>query len=67
MLVFLALYALLRFAIEILRDDDRGALLGRSTSQLIGVAILAFVAAAWGPVKRAASASTTTATSPTPG
>jgi phosphatidylglycerol:prolipoprotein diacylglycerol transferase len=67
MLVFLALYALLRFAIEILRDDDRGALLGLSTSQLIGVAILAFVAAAGGPVKRAASASTTTATSPTPG
>ena len=53
MLVFLALYAALRFGLEYLRDDDRGGLLGLSTSQLIGVAIIAGVAAAWGRVRRA--------------
>jgi phosphatidylglycerol:prolipoprotein diacylglycerol transferase len=47
MLCFLGGYAVLRFVIEIVRDDDRGAFLGLSTSQLIGVAILAFVTAAW--------------------
>lgn len=46
-LAFLALYSVLRFVIEYLRADDRGALWGLSTSQLIGVAILAFVAVAW--------------------
>lgn len=35
--VFLALYAVARFAVEFLRKDDRGGLLGLSTSQLIGV------------------------------
>ena len=39
--VFLALYALGRFALEFLRDDDRGALLGLSTSQLIGAVLVA--------------------------
>ena len=47
MLAFLGGYAVLRFVVEILRDDDRGALLGLSTSQLIGVAILAVVVALW--------------------
>jgi len=47
MLCFLGGYAVLRFLIEIVRDDDRGAVLGLSTSQWIGVAILAGVAAAW--------------------
>jgi phosphatidylglycerol---prolipoprotein diacylglyceryl transferase len=42
---FLALYALGRFLLEYLRDDDRGGLLGLSTSQLIGVAILGVAAA----------------------
>ncbi len=41
---FLALYAVARFLIEILRRDDRGALFGLSTSQLIGVALLAAAA-----------------------
>ncbi|MDC3957759.1 prolipoprotein diacylglyceryl transferase [Polyangium jinanense] len=36
---FLALYAIGRFLLEFLRADDRGALLGLSTSQLIGLAI----------------------------
>jgi phosphatidylglycerol:prolipoprotein diacylglycerol transferase len=36
---FLASYSVLRFAIEVLRNDDRGALLGLSTSQLISVVI----------------------------
>ena len=37
---FLGLYAVARFLIEILRRDDRGGLLGLSTSQLIGVGLL---------------------------
>jgi phosphatidylglycerol---prolipoprotein diacylglyceryl transferase len=37
---FLALYAGARFVVEILRRDDRGGLLGLSTSQLIGVALI---------------------------
>ena len=36
---FLASYSVLRIAVEILRNDDRGALLGLSTSQLISVLI----------------------------
>jgi phosphatidylglycerol:prolipoprotein diacylglycerol transferase len=47
MLAFLALYAVLRFALEYVRDDDRGAVLGLSTSQWIGAAILVFVAILW--------------------
>jgi phosphatidylglycerol:prolipoprotein diacylglycerol transferase len=39
--VFLALYALARFLLEYLRRDDRGGILGLSTSQLIGVGMLA--------------------------
>jgi phosphatidylglycerol:prolipoprotein diacylglycerol transferase len=42
---FLALYAVARFVIEFLRRDDRGALLGLSTSQLIGVGLVAAAAA----------------------
>lgn len=56
MLVFLALYALLRFGLEYLRDDDRGAVLGLSTSQWIGVLVLAFVAGAMRRLSRASSA-----------
>jgi len=37
---FLGLYALARFLLEILRRDARGSLLGLSTSQLIGVALV---------------------------
>ncbi|MGD8860769.1 MAG: prolipoprotein diacylglyceryl transferase [Myxococcales bacterium] len=47
MLAFLGLYAVLRFLLEFIRDDDRGGLLGLSTSQLIGVLILAGVGALW--------------------
>ncbi len=36
---FLASYSVLRISVEILRNDDRGALLGLSTSQLISVLI----------------------------
>jgi phosphatidylglycerol:prolipoprotein diacylglycerol transferase len=43
--VFLALYALARFVLEYLRRDERGALLGLSTSQLIGMGMLAAAAA----------------------
>ncbi|EYF07973.1 prolipoprotein diacylglyceryl transferase [Chondromyces apiculatus] len=37
---FLALYAIGRFVLEFLRADDRGGLLGLSTSQLIGVVLV---------------------------
>jgi phosphatidylglycerol:prolipoprotein diacylglycerol transferase len=42
---FLVLYAVARFAIEFLRRDERGGLLGLSTSQLVGVAMVAVAAA----------------------
>jgi phosphatidylglycerol:prolipoprotein diacylglycerol transferase len=45
MVAFLALYAIARFAIELLRRDDRGGLLGLSTSQLIGVGLVGAAAA----------------------
>ena len=38
---FLVLYAVARFLIEILRRDARGAFLGLSTSQLIGLGLIA--------------------------
>ena len=37
---FIALYALGRFALEFLRADDRGGLVGLSTSQLIGLGLV---------------------------
>jgi phosphatidylglycerol:prolipoprotein diacylglycerol transferase len=41
----LAVYGTLRFGLEFLRDDERGALLGLSTSQLIGIPLVV-----WGVV-----------------
>lgn len=43
--VFLALYAVARFLLEIVRRDDRGGMMGLSTSQLIGLALLGSAAA----------------------
>jgi phosphatidylglycerol:prolipoprotein diacylglycerol transferase len=40
-LAFVALYAAVRFGLEFLRSDDRGGLLGLSTSQLIGLLLIA--------------------------
>ncbi len=40
LVAFLVLYAVVRFAIEFLRRDDRGGLVGLSTSQLIGAGLL---------------------------
>jgi phosphatidylglycerol:prolipoprotein diacylglycerol transferase len=40
--VFLALYALLRFGIEFWRQDERGAYFSLSTSQWIGLGMLGF-------------------------
>jgi len=57
MLVFLGLYAVLRFVLEYVRADDRGALLGLTTSQLIGVGMLALVAFLWVKLQRQARAS----------
>ena len=45
-LSFVALYATLRFVVEFFRSDMRGEAFGLTTSQIIGVALLA--AAAWG-------------------
>lgn len=42
---FLGAYAALRFVLEFFRSDDRGGVVGLSTSQLIGLALLA--AALW--------------------
>jgi phosphatidylglycerol:prolipoprotein diacylglycerol transferase len=44
-LLFLVLYALLRFALEFVRADDRGLYLGLSTSQWISAVIL--ITSAW--------------------
>lgn len=44
-LAFVALYAVVRFVLEFWRSDDRGGLLGLSTSQLIGVLLVAGVIA----------------------
>jgi phosphatidylglycerol---prolipoprotein diacylglyceryl transferase len=44
MLAFLGLYAVLRFGLEYLRDDDRGAVWGLSTSQWISALALLGVA-----------------------
>jgi phosphatidylglycerol:prolipoprotein diacylglycerol transferase len=52
MLQFLSAYAVLRFAIEWLRADDRGSLFGLSTSQLIGAVIVLACACAWRPLAR---------------
>jgi phosphatidylglycerol---prolipoprotein diacylglyceryl transferase len=42
-LAFVALYAGLRFVLEFFRDDDRGGILWLSTSQFIGVGLVAGV------------------------
>ncbi|TNF60927.1 MAG: prolipoprotein diacylglyceryl transferase, partial [Deltaproteobacteria bacterium] len=46
-LSFIALYAILRFALEHWRADDRGELLGLSTSQLLALPALLLVATLW--------------------
>jgi phosphatidylglycerol:prolipoprotein diacylglycerol transferase len=46
-LAFLGLYAALRFALEFIRADDRGGMLGLSTSQLIGIVVVAASAYFW--------------------
>lgn len=40
-LAFVALYAIARFLLEFIRSDDRGGLVGLSTSQLIGLGLVA--------------------------
>jgi phosphatidylglycerol:prolipoprotein diacylglycerol transferase len=42
LVAFLILYAVLRALLEILRRDDRGALIGLSTSQWIGIGLVLF-------------------------
>ncbi len=47
MLAFLGLYAILRFVLEFWRADERGEILGLSTSQALGILALGLVAALW--------------------
>jgi phosphatidylglycerol:prolipoprotein diacylglycerol transferase len=54
-LLFLAGYSVLRFAVEALRADQRGELLGLSTSQLLSAGMLLGVLAAWRPVRALAA------------
>lgn len=46
LLVFVALYGFARFLLEYIRSDDRGGIFGLSTSQWIGVGLIAFAAVA---------------------
>ena len=56
MLAFLGLYAALRFALEYLRDDDRGGLIGLSTSQPISVVVVAALVPLWLRLSRVTNA-----------
>ncbi len=53
--ISMSLYAALRFGLEYLRDDDRGGFAMFTTSQWIGIGIVAACAALW-PVLRRGSA-----------
>jgi phosphatidylglycerol---prolipoprotein diacylglyceryl transferase len=44
--VFVVLYGVARFVLEYFRDDDRGAMIGLSTSQWMGVLLIGFAVAA---------------------
>ena len=57
MLFFLVGYAVLRFVLEWLRDDDRGLYFGLSTSQWIGVAMVGLAVWAWPKLRDATCAS----------
>ena len=52
--VAMSLYAVGRFAVEFLRRDERGGLLGLSTSQLVALGVLAVCAYLWVVFSRAA-------------
>jgi phosphatidylglycerol:prolipoprotein diacylglycerol transferase len=66
MLLFLLAYAVLRFGLEYLRADDRGALFGLSTSQWIGLLIAGGCAALWRPLARRSERPRGTLQSPLP-
>ena len=53
---FLVLYAVARFLLEFLRRDDRGGVLGLSTSQIVGIALVALAAALHGWLGRSTRA-----------
>jgi phosphatidylglycerol---prolipoprotein diacylglyceryl transferase len=55
-LSFVGLYAVARFFLEFLRSDDRGAVFGLSTSQVIGVPLAALAIAAHLALRRRISA-----------
>jgi len=54
--VTMVMYALARFAIEIVRRDDRGAVLGLSTSQIIAAVIVVICAYLWPYFKKKSAA-----------
>jgi len=65
MLVFLMLYAALRFTLEFFRADDRGDFGWFTTSQWISIAIVAFCSVMW-PRLRARAVSAMSAPDPEP-
>jgi phosphatidylglycerol---prolipoprotein diacylglyceryl transferase len=62
-LAFVGSYAVVRFVLEFFRSDDRGGLIGLSTSQLIGLALLP---AAWALHKRLSERAERAALPPAP-
>lgn len=54
--ISMALYAALRFVLEFFRADDRGGGLGLSTSQWIGIGLVALCAAIWPLLQRRSDA-----------
>ena len=55
----MVLYAIVRFLLEFIRRDERGGLLGLSTSQLIAIGMVALCAWAWFRFKKMSVAATT--------
>jgi phosphatidylglycerol---prolipoprotein diacylglyceryl transferase len=51
----MSLYAIARFAVEFIRRDERGGLLGLSTSQLVALGMLGLCCWFWISFRRAAS------------
>lgn len=54
-LVYLMLYSVLRFGVEMFRSDPRGAALGLSTSQWISIGLFALALLLWTPLKKHSS------------
>ena len=64
--VSMSLYAVLRFGLEYLRADDRGGAAGLTTSQWIGIGLVAFCAVLWVQFKKVADAKMSAVAKPAP-